>query len=491
MSASKDKKTRKEQLAAGYVDKKVQAAEKAAKERRKTKITYSIVAIVLVLVLAFVFIYNSNWPSRTFTAVTIDGEDYTAAQLNYYYSSSYMNFYNTYYDYIASGLFFDNTKTLADQEYAEGMSWRDYFLDTAVQTMTEVQLLCNAAEAEGFVLPAEYEEQYAETVESFKTSWELYGYSSLEQYIALSYGKGATMELLEEELYRNYIASAYSEHLFNSYEYTTDELDAYYAEHADEMDLISYAYVSATDGSLDVDAIAAAVNGSDEDAFTAYMAENYEDEEPLSLTYAGASLNETFAQWLLDASRQPGDAAAFESESGSSYAVMFIARDNNDYNTVSFRHILLNAEDSDGDGVYSDEEKSLAETEAQELLAQWQAGAATEDTFAEFANANSDDTGSNTTGGLYEMVYQDAMVEPVNDWIFAEGRQAGDTGIVSFDGHYTGSHILYFVGTDDLTYAQAQADNTLRNEAYTAMLDSLKEGVEPQTKNLVLCGKNY
>lgn len=491
MSASKDKKIRKEQLAAGYVDKKVEAAEKAAKERRKTKITYSIVAIVLVLVLAFVFIYNSNWPSRTFTAVTIDGEDYTAAQLNYYYSASYMNFCNTYYDYVSYGLFFDTTKTLADQEYAEGMSWRDYFLEIAVQTMTEVQLLCNAAEADGFVLPAEYEEQYAAAVESFKNSWEAYGYSSLEQYIALCYGKGTTMETLEEELYRNYIASAYSEYLFDSYEYSAEELDTYYAEHADELDLITYTYVSSTDGSLDVNTIAAAVNGSDEETFAAYMTENYEDTEALTLTYAGASLSTTYADWLLDAARQPGDAAAFESESGSSYAVMFIERDNNDYNTVAFRHILINAEDTDGDGVYSDEEKALAETEAQTLLSQWQAGDATEDSFAELANANSDDTGSNTIGGLYETVYQGSMVDPVNDWIFAEDRQAGDTGIVSYDDYYTGSHILYFVGADDLTYAQSQADNTLRNEAYTTMLESLKEGVETQTKNLILCGKNY
>ncbi len=491
MSASKDKKTRKEQLAAGYVDKKVEAAEKAAKERRKSKITYSIVAIVLVLVLAFVFIYNSNWPSRNLTAVTIDGENYTAAQLNYYYSASYMNFCNTYYDYVSYGLFFDTTQNLADQEYADGMSWRDYFLESAVQTMTEVQLLCNAAEADGFVLPAEYEAQYAEAVESFKTSWQAYGYSSLEQYIALCYGKGASMELLEQELYRNFVASAYSEHLFNSYDYTTAELDTYYADHADELDLITYAYVSTTDGSLDVNAIAAAVNGSDEETFLSYMAENYEDTAPVTYTYAGASLSESYGAWLLDAARQPGDAAAFETESGSSYAVMFLDRDDNSYPTVSFRHILLNAEDADGDGVYSEEEIALAESEAQTLLAQWEAGDATEDSFAELANLNSDDTGSNTTGGLYETVYRNAMVDPVNDWIFAEDRQPGDTGIASYNDHYTGTHILYFVGADDMTYAQAQADNTLRNEAYTAWLDGLKEGIAPLTKNLVLCGKNY
>ena len=491
MSASKDKKLRKDQLAAGIVDKKTEAAMKEAKEHRKTRITYSIVAVVLVIVFAFVFLYNSSWPSRHLTAVTIDGESYTAAQVNYYYSASYLNFCNTYSDYVSAGLFFDTTKTLAEQEYTEGMSWRDYFLETAVQSMTEIQVLCNAAEADGFVLPEEYEEQYAQTVANFQTGWEAYGYSSLEQYISLTYGKGVSMELLEQELYRNYIASAYSEYVFNGYDYTTQELDDYYAEHIDELDLITYTYVSATDGSLDADAIAAAVNGTDEETFVSYMAENYEDEAPSTLTYAGASLSEVYAQWLLDGAREPGDAEAFETETGGSYAVMFLGRDDNSYNTVSFRHILLNAVDADGDGAYSEEEKALAESDAEALLAEWQAGAATEDSFAELAMENSDDTGSSATGGLYENVYQNAMVEPVNDWLFAADRAPGDTGVVSYDGHYTGSHILYFVGADDMTYAQFQADSALRNEAYSSWLAELKEGIEPQTANLILCGKNH
>ena len=491
MSASKDKKLRQEQKAAGVVDKRAQAEAKAAADRRKSNIKYSIVAIVLVIAFAFIFFFNSAIPSRSFTAVTIDGEEYSVAQLNYYYSASYMNFYNTYYDYVSYGMFFDPAESLADQDYSPDMTWRQYFLDAAVQTMTEVQVLTKAAEAAGFVLPEEYETRYAETVENFKTEWALYGYSSLEQYINMCYGKGVTMEILEEELYRNYVASAYSEYMFDSYEYTTEELDSYYADNADLFDMVSYSYVSTTDGSLDVDAIAAAVNGTDEAAFIEYMAANHEGEEPISLTYDGANLNTTFSQWLLDDARQPGDAAAFTSDSGTSYAVMFLGRDNNNYPTVNFRHVLINAVDMDADGAFSEDEIAQAEVNAQAIYDEWLAGDATEETFAELANTYSEDAGSNTTGGLYENVYHDAMVEPVNNWIFAENRQFGDTGIVTQNGaNYTGAHILFFAGESDMTYAHALADSTLRNEAHTAWMESLTADTVSSTQNLNLDAKH-
>ncbi len=490
MSASKNKKIRKQQLESG-VDKRAAAAAKEAAERRKSNIKYTVIGAVVVVILAVLLILNSAWISRSLTAVTIDGEDYSAAELNYYYSSSYMNFYSTYQYYMDSGMFFDPAQSLGDQEYMDGMSWREYFLETAVNTMTEVQLLNNAAAEAGFVLPAEYEEQYAAAVESFKTEWAMYGYSSLEQYINLTYGKGVTMEMLETELHRNYVASAYSEAIYNGYEYSTEELDAYYAEHANDMDMVTYAYVSSVDGSLDVNAIAEAVNGTDEEAFHTYMHENHEGTEPTTLVYPGSSISTAYSEWLLDAARQPGDATAIETESGSSYAVMFLDRNDNSYPTVNFRHILINAEDTDADGAFSAEEIAAAKAEAEALYAEWQAGEATEDTFAALANTMSDDGGSNQNGGLYELVYQDAMVEPVNDWIFDAARQTGDTGIVSYEGsNYTGTHILYFAGADEMTYAQYQADQSLRTEIHNAWVEELLEGSTSATKNLFLCGKH-
>jgi hypothetical protein len=171
---------------------------------------------------------------------------------------------------------------------------------------------------------------------------------------------------------------------------------------------------------------------------------------------------------------------------------MFLGRETNDYNPVDFRHILIQAEDTDGDGEYSDEEIAAAQTQAQDIYDQWLAGEATEDSFAQLAEEYSTDTGSNENGGLYEEVYKDAMVQPINDWLFAEGRQAGDTEVVSYDGSsYTGTHVLFFVGADDLTYAQYQADTALRSDDYNTWLETAEADYEAVTSHLKLCGQNH
>ena len=491
MSASKDKILRKQQIEAG-TDKRSIAAAEEAKRRRISNIRYTIVAVILVLVFAFIFIYNSSFPSRHTTAVTIDGEKYTAAQLNYYYSTSYMSFYNNYYSYISYGLFFDTSTSLADQMYSEDMTWRDYFLETAVSNMTEVQVLNNAAQEAGFVLPEDHQAEYEEALESIQTSWEELGYSSLEQYINMNYGKGVDMELISQELYRTYVASAYAEQMFDGYEYTSEELAAYYAENADDYDVITYAYYADYDGTVDTNAVAAAVNGTSEEEFNSYMEENGHT-EPTTISYAGSSLSDVYAEWLLDASRTAGDAAAFTDETNEiNYVVMFLERDANDYHPVSFRHILIQAEDLDANGEFSEEEIAAAEADAQIIYEEWLNGVATEDSFAELATLSTDDTGSATTGGLYETVTKGQMVEPIDEWIFDEARQPGDTEVLSYSGtSYTGTHIVYFVGTDDMTYAQTVADSAKRNADYSDWLNARKEAMVVTTSHLGMCGKNH
>ncbi len=496
MSASRDKQLRKKLGEAG-LDKKSIAAAEAAKKRRKSTITYSIVAAVIVILFAFVFIYNSAWPSRHTTAVTIDGTDYTVAQVNYYYSSSYISFYNNYYYYVLLGYFFDTDTSLADQEYYDGMTWRDYFLESAISTMTDVQLMCDAAEAAGFTMDEDYLAEYEEALESLQTTWESNGYSSLQQYLNIVYGKGVTYELVEQELYRTYLASSYAQYIYDNYEYTVDELDEYYAEYADDYDVIDYAYyyisISSSDDeedTIDTDAVVAAIDGTDLETFEAYMEENYEV-EVTSLSYAGSSLSSTYSEWLLDADRVAGDATVIETDSYS-YIIMFLGRNDNDYYMVDMRHILVLAEDTDEDGEYSEEEIAAAAEEAQAIYELWLAGDATEDSFAELANEYSEDTGSNTVGGLYEEIYQGEMVDPINDWLFEDGRTVGDTTIVTYDGSsYTGAHLVLYAGVSELTYAQYQADTAKRTEDYTNMMETLEAAVTVVEGRLGMCGKNH
>ena len=161
--------------------------------------------------------------------------------------------------------------------------------------------------------------------------------------------------------------------------------------------------------------------------------------------------------------------------------VSFRERFRDDY-TVDARHILIQVDETDLDTESATYEADLearkaeAKAQAEELLAQWQAGDATEDSFAQLANENSSDSGSNTNGGLYEQIVVGSMVEEFNDWCFDASRKPGDTGIVYGDnGSYKGYHIMYFVGTDTADW-KTQAQNQLLSSDYSAWYEEKTAG---------------
>jgi len=508
MSSSKDRFTRRHLIEAG-TEKHTLAREKEKKEHHKSNILYSIIGAFIVLLFAAIFLYNSTWPSRHVTAVTINGEKYTVAQLNYYYSTAYESFYQNYYTYFSYGYGpFKTDESLAHQSYSDTMSWRDYFIQSAVDNMKQIQMLCDEANAAGFKMPDDEQTKYEDACNQIETGWSNYNYSNLDQFLNVYYGKGVTMDLVKQEMYRTDLASAYSSSIYNSYKYTTDAQNTYYTKNANDLDNISYAYyyldkstytsdtVTADQAtklvSDDAGKITSAINGKDADAFNAYLSKNFKGASATSTSNAGKSLSSTYSAWLLDASRKAGDAASFESD-GSQYVVMFLGRDNNDYPLVNFRHILINAVDKDGDGKYSDTEVQTSYDTAEKYYKEWLAGTADEDSFASMAGLYSDDTGSKTTGGLYEKVYKGQMVDVVNNWLFADGRKPGDSTVVTYNegGSYTGTHVLYFVGYSDMTYAQYLADTAMRSNDYQTWSDNAMKSYTTATSSLFLCGKTH
>ena len=170
----------------------------------------------------------------------------------------------------------------------------------------------------------------------------------------------------------------------------------------------------------------------------------------------------------------PEDLEAYYTENESYFTGNGVTKDGT---YVNVRHILVMPEGGttgdDGTTTYSDEEWAACEKKAQEILDEWLAGDATEDSFAALANEKSDD-GDGTTGGLYENVYPGQMVSSFNDWCFDESRQAGNTGII--ESQY-GYHVMYFVGKSDTTYRDYQIETELRNtdtqEWYDATVEAM------------------
>ena len=116
-------------------------------------------------------------------------------------------------------------------------------------------------------------------------------------------------------------------------------------------------------------------------------------------------------------------------------------------NYYNVRHILIcptdGTKNEDGETVYSDDAWETCRAAAQKLLDEYLAGETVdEETFANLAVKNSEDSGSAENGGLYDLLTKDTnFVEEFKNWYLDESRQPGDTGLVK---SVYGYHIMYF-----------------------------------------------
>lgn len=159
---------------------------------------------------------------------------------------------------------------------------------------------------------------------------------------------------------------------------------------------------------------------------------------------------------------------------------------------IDVRHILLEPEGGtkaeDGTVTYSDEEWERCEEKAAQILNEWLAGAATSESFGALADKYSEDTGSNTSGGLYTNISEGYMLQPFNDWCFADGRKPGDYGIVRTK---LGCHIMYFVGSNLKwqVYAKDSLKTELSNQFVSQNME--KYSVDVLYENILLGSVNF
>lgn len=157
-------------------------------------------------------------------------------------------------------------------------------------------------------------------------------------------------------------------------------------------------------------------------------------------------------------------------------------------NLYDVRHILIEVEggteDEDGKMTYTDAQWEACREKAQKLLDDWLAGEHTEDTFAELANKNSADTGSNTNGGLYTNLDKDTtFVEEFVDWYMDENRKEGDYGLIKTTYGY---HIMYCSDIEAEWFAASR--DGLQSDGSAEILSSAaaEYPMEVTYKNIVL-----
>ncbi len=140
--------------------------------------------------------------------------------------------------------------------------------------------------------------------------------------------------------------------------------------------------------------------------------------------------------------------------------------------SIDVRHILIQAEVSEGAEAPTEEQKEAARAEAQKILDQWKAGEATEESFAALAKEHTTDPGSKESGGLYEKVRKGQMVPEFDAWCFDPARKAGDTDLVETS---YGIHVMYFVNASEETQWFAAAKEMCLGEELENVIAGLLE----------------
>lgn len=512
MSASSNKKLRTEQDTSKLTERQI-AEQQEAKKVKMYTIAFVVVLVVLLAIAAYVgisqYIRTSGVNENKTIALTVGDTQLNNTELNYFFMDSVNNFYSQNGNYAAIfGL--DVTKPLNQQvmDPETGETWADYFVNTAKTNATSVYALYGAAVKEGFTMPEAQQNSVDSTISTLELYSTIYGYKDANQYLKAIYGSGASLESYRSYLEKTMLASAYQTAYADSLTFTDADLRAAEADNYNKYSSYAYNYYNLPvskfleGGTTDengnttysdeekaaaqqkAEAAAKSLTGEEIataqalDAAIAALSINADNDTAMSTRYDDQSytgINSTIAQWLSDSSRKEGDITYLANSTTDAdgketingyYVVRFDSVNDNTFPLKNVRHILVSFEggtsDDSGNITYSEEEKAAAKATAEELLNQWKSGEATEDSFAALATEKSSDTGSTANGGLYEDIYPNQMVASFNDWCFAEGRKAGDTGIVETQYGY---HVMYFVGDSDVTYRDYQIRNELTENA--------------------------
>lgn len=425
----------------------------------------------------------------------------------YQYDSQYGQGYGAMvtggFDYTKSP---DEQSYSGELEGYENPTWADFFDYTVRTQIVNIKAFAKLAAEKGLTLDEDEIKTIDDQINSVKETASKNNYS-LGAYLKASYGDGVSKGLFRKILEEQSLASKYQEVMTEEFagKLSESDIEKEYKKDTDAYDKVGLAYYlvkaetekakdndgneseKVTDATMkkakatadklaeskDLDSLSKAVDkvaGAD-DSLTKLPVTSKE-----SITQ---SIDESIAEWIYGKGVNKGDTKVFESENTGYYVCMVLDTPyREERNTIDVRHILINftsddsssdddstttaADDSANDesvpalDTFKDAPLHMSVTEemakdkeaykkAELILRKYLSGDRTADSFAALATENSDDTGSQSNGGLYEDVAPGTMVSEFNDWCFDPSRKAGDVGIVETTYGY---HIMYFVETN-------------------------------------------
>ena len=501
-------------------------AKKSPQMTKAKKVIGKVVAIVLAVVVCLAAVYGIfnffGIPQKVLTAAKIGDERVTVAKYNFYYMDMYLNTYNQSqsYDsqygagYGAMYTGYDSSKSPMEQEYpgtledfeGESATWADYFRVQSLKYLQTYLAYAKLAKEAGMSLDEDEIADIDEQVESIRSSAESNDYS-LDRYLTKIYGKGVNEKLLREVMEERQLAYKYAqqkqedvetgvtdaqieeEYTANPAEYALVTLNGFVvsadtsaiADDATDDEKTAATEAAMADAKAKAEGYAAKVNSAETLLEQAKAYNSTATEASVKLEdVTGTTLASTFSQaasdWAYAAERAVGDVTVVETSNGYAVLYMAVLPHKDMSKPVDVRHILIQFDtttDESGNTVaLTSAEKEAYYQQAQAIYNQFLENP-TEENFATLANNNSDDTGSNTNGGLYEDVHVGDMVTAFNDWCFDPNRKPGDSGIIETNYGY---HVMYYVGNDNEETWKSTVRSTLASDALSAFDDEIVNG---------------
>ena len=428
----------------------------------------SLAALAAALILLLTAACGKADPAEQVKGITAASSDtlrVSGGMMTYYINVTARNYAQQNSRYLET-LGLDLTQPLHIQPcyYDKETTWFDYFAGNTLSTVEWMLAFGEQAKASGAVLTQE-EEEGIRTV--------------LARADLSQFGEQVTAEDVRAGMELYYLAARQEELARREIRPTEQQVTDWAAANEKRLQLAAYAHYTIAFGEKNpypdkeaAEALAAEMLAADStEAFAAlierefvarelYTAETIAENRGIYRTrgHAYTEGNE-LDEWLFGGGVKVGDTFRVDGEGEISLYQCLEVPARSEAAAVDVRHILITPDTAGSD--------AAAFNRAEKALADWKAGPATEESFADLAAANSED-GNASQGGLYTAVTQGVMVDAFNDWCFDPARKPGDTGIVKTSYGY---HVMYFVEAGEEWYLAARA--MYREEQFDALYKQL------------------
>ena len=485
---------------------------KKSTAKKVIAIIAAVLAVVIVAgVLVIYQVYDSGYIQKHTTALESENYTISSAMLTYYYNSVYQNFVSSYGSTLSS-LGLDTTKSLKSQQMSGGNgTWYDYFMNTAQKNAKQLLVLCEAAKADGIELTDDQQAEIDETVKTMKSNAKSNNVS-LDYYLSRVYGSCVDEGVLRKCLELSEIASHYSEHMTEQYNFTESDWDNYYSENKStflKADWLTYAFTAdaetLADDATDEEKAAADTKRKEEyetlkstaaelaattdaDAFSVYVESWLRTVKYAGMDEDALKKDNVDISALVDGCKKTGNTNSSESdlntwafsEDRQPYDTKVISDDEKYTVTV---YMILPAADSSDLGLacqYRDTYLLKNYTYIPFLVSDYSASADDAKAAAEkvLDQFNEDPTADNIAklsdsegGTKREDSDKGAVCDEVDEWLYDSARKEGDCAVVTGT---KGSYVVYYAGDGDIKW-QAQANNSLMSEKYDEEYSALAE----------------